>query len=223
MTQPAQGVSGVLAEDIRWRRPPSRSLIAAVGAAVMLGSLFLPWYALRLQIPDYRSLSAVAMIHINGGRRLCAPPGPECHETLRCGALVAGSWHWRSLIAVGAAVIILYVAFRAMQPESASRRLRDWQVVTVLATATALPALAAVVVDPVSVPATGARLGLDSALSYGAIVGPAGAVVAVIGGLMVWRGDYGSHYNKGRFCNVCPPALLGSGGNTAPRPYLGVP
>ena len=206
MTQPAQGVSGVLAQDIRWRRPPSGSLIAAVGAAVTLVSLFLPWYALRLQITDYRSLSAVAMIHINGGRLLCDPSGPECHETLSVGALVAGIWDWRSLIAVGAAVIILYVALRAMQPESASRRLRDWQVVTVLATATALPALAAVVVDPVSAPATGARLGLDSALSYGAIVGPAGAVVAVIGGLMLWRSNYGSIDNRARFVTVGPQA-----------------
>src|SRR5713226_8881014 len=155
MTQPAQGVSGVLAQDIRWRRPPS-------------------------------------------GRLICDPPGPECHETLSVGALVAGIWDWRSLIAVGAAVIILYVALRAMQPESASRRLRDWQVVTVLATATALPALAAVVVDPVSVPATGARLGLDSALSYGAIVGLAGALVAVIGGLMLWRSNFGSIDNRAR-------------------------
>jgi len=206
MTQPAQGVSGVLAQDIRWRRPPSGSLIAAVGAAVTLVSLFLPWYALRLQITDYRSLSAFAMIHINGGRLLCDPSGPECHETLSVGALVAGIWDWRSLIAVGAAVIILYVALQAMQPESASRRLRDWQVVTVLATATALPALAAVVVDPVSVPATGARLGLDSALAYGAIVGPAGAVVAAVGGLMLWRSNYGSIDNRERFVTVGPQA-----------------
>jgi hypothetical protein len=32
---------------------------------------------------------------------------------LTVGALVAGIWDWRSLIAVGAAVIILYVALRA--------------------------------------------------------------------------------------------------------------
>src|SRR5258706_12695729 len=86
MTQPAQGVSGVLAEDIRWRRPPSGSLIAAVGAAVTLVSLFLPWYALRLQITDYRSLSAVAMIHINGGPPPCDPPGPDRHENFSRGA-----------------------------------------------------------------------------------------------------------------------------------------
>src|SRR5258706_4176224 len=123
MTQPAQGVSGVLAQDIRWRRPPSGSLIAAVGAAVTLVSLFLPWYALRLQITDYRSLSAVAMIHINGGRLLCDPPGPECHETLSVGALVAGVLGWRSLIAVGAAGILLSVGPPAIQAGSASKRL----------------------------------------------------------------------------------------------------
>jgi len=58
----------------------------------------------------------------------------------------------------------------------------------------------------VSVPATGARLGLDSALSYGAIVGPAGAVVAVIGGLMLWRSNYGSIDNRARFVTVGPQA-----------------
>jgi hypothetical protein len=152
-----------------------------------LTSLFLPWYSLRLSATNFASVSIFAQIHVRGGDRYfsCEPIKPMCRESLTAGALVAGIWDWRTLIALGAAAIVLYVVIRA-QSASAPRHWPDWQVLVALGTGTAAVTIIAAVVSPVGVPESALPLRLSSSLAYGAAIGVAGALTALLGGLMLW-------------------------------------
>jgi len=189
MTGSAQSspAPGVPAQVSRWLRPANGGLIAAAGSAAMLVSLFLPWYAVRVQILGHHvDSSAFAMLRIGSMQLACdQPAGSPCSEPAGVAALAAGIWDWRTLIAVGAAAIVLYVMVRAQNGSVPGRR--DGQVLTALAAGTAGVTVAAAAVSPVSV--TGpAWLGIISVPSYGAGVGLAGAAVAVAGALLLWRG-----------------------------------
>ena len=174
-------------------RPATGSVVAGAGAAVTLGSLFLPWYVVHLRITGYASLSVFAMLHVGNMHLSCAPrAGASCAASATVDALAAGVWDWRALIAVGAAGILLLQVFRAMNRGRPPGRLPHWQAVTAVAAATAACVLAAVLADPLTVPGAaglglslGRGFGLSASLSYGAAVGLAGAVVAVAGGLLL--------------------------------------
>jgi hypothetical protein len=174
--------------------PATGSVVAGVGAAVTLGSLFLPWYVVHLRITGYAGLSVFAMLHVGNMHLSCAPQtGASCTVSATVGALAAGVWDWRALIAVGAASILLLQVLRAMNRGRPPGRMRQWQAVTAVAAATAACVLAAVLASPLTVPgeaglglSLGRGFGLSASLSYGAAVGLCGAVTAVIGGL--WGG-----------------------------------
>jgi len=170
-----------------WQRPAPGGLVAAAGGAVTLTSLFLPWYTLRLAATNFASVSIFTQIHVHGGDRYfsCDPIKPVCRESLTAGALVAGIWDWRTLIALGAAAIVLYVLIRA-QSGTGPRRWPDWQVLVALGTATAAVAIIAAVVSPVGVPASALPLRVSSSLAYGSAIGVAGALAGLLGGLMLW-------------------------------------
>jgi hypothetical protein len=108
-----------------------------------------------------------------------------CRESLTAGALVAGIWDWRTLIAIGAAAIMLYVLIRA-QSGTGPSRWSGWQVLVALGTCTAAVTIIAAVVSPVSVPEPTLSLSLRSSMAYGAAIGVAGALAALLGGLMLW-------------------------------------
>ena len=175
-----------------WRRPAQGGLVAAAGGAVTLTSLFLPWYTLRLSATNFASVSVFAQIHVHGGDRYlsCDPIKPMCGESLTAGALVAGIWDWRTLIALGAAAVLLYVVIRA-QSGTGPREWPDWQVLVALGCGTAAVTVIAAVVSPVSVPVSALSLRLSWSLAYGAAIGVAGALAAMIGGLMLWRTERG--------------------------------
>jgi hypothetical protein len=153
----------------------------------MLTSLFLPWYTLRLSATNFASVSIFAQIHVQGGDRYfsCNAIKPMCQESLTAGALVAGIWDWRTLIALGAAAIVLYVVIRA-QSGSMPGRWPDWQVLVALGGPTAVVAVIAAVVSPVSVPVSALPLRVSSSLAYGGAAGLAGALAALLGGLLLW-------------------------------------
>jgi hypothetical protein len=178
------------ASPVGWRRPRPGSIIAACGGTLTLASLFLPWYSLRLRITDFAGVSQLAVIHVHGGDSYfaCDALGPTCHESLTVGALAAGIWDWRTLTAVGAAAIVLYVVFSAQSGPRARRR-PDGQVLIGLGFGTAVMTLAALIVSPVSVPDSDTQLGLSSSPSYGSAVGLAGSLVAVLGGVLAWRNE----------------------------------
>ena len=188
-TDRAAGTSGV-----GWRRPPSGSIVAACGGALTLASLFLPWYSLRLRITDFAGVSQLALMHVPGGDSYldCSALGPPCHESLTVGALAGGIWDWRTLTAVGAAAIVLYVVFSAQivfsaQTGPAARQRPDGQVLIGLGFGTAVVTAAALVVSPLGGPDSATRFGLSSSLSYGAPVGLVGSLVAVLGGVLLWQ------------------------------------
>ncbi len=178
------------------RRIVAGLLIAAAGAVTTLGSMFLPWYSVSVRIRSYADLSIVANARIDSAGLVCgAPSGGGCHVSAQVGALTGGVWDWRTLIAVGAAVVLVIVAARAMRPgrsrpEAAGpapiRRGR-WRVLAAAAAATAGLVAAAILVSPVGSAAAGQPgshgqpLDLSSSLAYGAIVGLAGALVALTG------------------------------------------
>jgi hypothetical protein len=170
-----------------WQRPAPGGLVAAAGGAMTLTSLFLPWYTLRLSATNFASVSIFAQIHGHGGDRYfsCDPIKPMCRESLTAGALVAGIWDWRTLIAIGAAAVVLYVVIRA-QSGTGLRQWPDWQVLVALGGGTAAVAAIAAVVSPVSVTQSALPLRLSSSVAYGAAIGVAGALAALIGGLMLW-------------------------------------
>jgi hypothetical protein len=182
-TDRAAATSGV-----GWRRPPTGSIVAACGGSLTLASLFLPWYSLRLRITDFAGVSQLALMQVPGGDSYldCYALGPPCHESLTVGALAGGIWDWRTLTAVGAAAIVLYVAFSA-QTGPAARQFPDGQVLMGLGFGTAVVIAAALVVSPLGVPDTASRFGLSSSLSYGAPVGLAGSLVAMLGGVLLWQ------------------------------------
>jgi hypothetical protein len=153
-----------------------------------LTSLFLPWYTLRLSATNFASVSIFAQLHVHGADRYfsCDPIKPMCRESLTAGALVAGIWDWRTLIALGAAAIVLWVVISA-QSGTGLRRWQDWQVLLALGTGTAAVTIIAVAVSPVSAPASALPLRLSSSLAYGSAFGVAGALAALLGGLMLWR------------------------------------
>ena len=96
-------------------RPATGNVVTAAGAAVTLGSLFLPWYVVHLRITGYASLSVFGMLHVGNMHLSCAPrAGASCSASATVGALAAGVWDWRALIAVGAAGILLLQVLRAM-------------------------------------------------------------------------------------------------------------
>ena len=172
-------------------RPAAGGVVAGVGAAVTLGSLFLPWYVVHLRITGYASLSVFALLHVGNMHVSCAPlAGASCSASATVGALAAGVWDWRAMIAVGAASILLLQLLRAMNRGRPPARMRHWKAVTAVAAATAACVLAAVLASPVTVPGPaglglGRGFGLSASLSYGAAVGLCGAVTAVIGGLLL--------------------------------------
>src|SRR5215467_16325675 len=176
-----------------WQRPAPGGLVAAAGGAMTLTSLFLPWYALRLSATNFASVSIFAQIHVYGGDRYfsCDPVKPVCRESLTTGALVAGIWDWRTMIALGAAAIVLYVVIRA-QSGTSPRRWPDWQVLVALGSVTAAVTVIAFMVSPVSAPVRASPLRLSSSLAYGAAIGIAGALVALTGGLMLWWTERGA-------------------------------
>ena len=174
-----------------WQRPAPGGLVAAAGGAVTLTSLFLPWYTLRLSATNFASVSIFAQIHVHGGARSCDPIKPMCRESLNAGALVAGIWDWRTLIALGAAAVVLYVVIRA-QSGTGPRQWPDWQVLVALGGGTAVVTVIAFVVSPVSAPVSASPLRLSSSLAYGAAIGIAGALVALTGGLMLWWTERGA-------------------------------
>ena len=88
---------------------------------------------------------------------------------------------------MGSGAIALYVVIAAQAGGTAAARRRDWQVLIALAASTAAVTLAAAIVSPVSVPDSAARLGLSSSSAYGAAVGLAGALAAVVGAMLLWR------------------------------------
>jgi len=187
-----------------WQRPAPGALVAAGGGAMTLTSLFLPWYALRLSATNFASVSIFAQIHLNGGDRsfACDPVKPVCRESLTTGALVAGIWDWRTMIALGSAAIVLYVVIRA-QSGTSPRRWPDWQVLVALGSGTAAVTGIAAVVSPVSVPDSALPLRLSSSLAYGSAIGVAGALAALLGGLMLWRTARGA--TKGASLSVPIP------------------
>ncbi len=201
MTGSAQSspAPGVPEQGNRWHRPANGSLIAATGSAVMLVSLLLPWYAVRVQIIHYGDLSTSALLRLGDVRFLC---DPACSESAGVGPLAAGVWDWRTLIAVGAAAMVLCVMVRAQNGSAPGRR--DGQVLTALAVGTAGVTLA-VVVSPVSV-AGPAWLGITSAPSYGAAVGLGGAAAAVAGALLLWRGSARGASHQERLAPSSPRA-----------------
>lgn len=171
----------------QWRRPAAY-LAACAGAAVTLGSMFLPWYVVHLRVVSYADLSEFVLLHVGGLHLSCEPrAGASCFVSARVGALAGGIADWRTLIAVGAAAILLYLGLRAMNAGRAAGLAREWRVVTVLAAVTGLLAAAGLVVNPLTVPAGATGPGLNASLSYGGIVGLAGALAAVAGGLALRR------------------------------------
>jgi hypothetical protein len=152
-----------------------------------LTSLFLPWYTLRLSATNFASVSIFAQIHVQGGDRYfsCDPVKPMCRESLTAGPLVAGIWDWRTLIALGAAAVVLYVVIRA-QSGTGPSQWPDWQALVGLGGGTAAVAVIAAVVSPVTVQESTLPLRLSSSLAYGSAIGVAGTLAALVGGLMLW-------------------------------------
>lgn len=189
------------------RRPAAGRLIAAAGAAVTLGSMFLPWYSVSLRIRSYADLSVLALARIDGAGLQCSTPsGSGCHVSAQVGALAAGVWDWRTLIAVGAAAVLAVVVARAIRPaqppsaqpanarpagarsaDTAPARVKPtpWQVLAAFTAGTVALVTAAIVVSPVAQPGLpGPPLDLSSSPSYGAIVGLAGSLIALAGALL---------------------------------------
>ena len=104
------------AEPVR-RRSSAGQLIAVSGAVITLASMFLPWYTVSVRIRSYADLSIVAIARIDSGGMVCSPPsGHGCHVSAQVGALTGGIWDWRTLIAVGAAAVLVLVVARATRP-----------------------------------------------------------------------------------------------------------
>ena len=170
------------------QRPATGSIVAGTGAMVTLGSIFLPWYVVHLQITGYASLSVFAMLRVGNMHLLCSPPaGASCPTSASVDALAAGAWDWRALIAVGAASILLLLVFRGINRGRSGGRMPHRQAVAVVAAALAVCILAAMAVNPLTVSGA-AAIGMSTSLSYGAAIGMVGAVGAIIGGLLLTDG-----------------------------------
>ncbi len=172
------------------RRVAAGRACALAGALITLGSMFLPWYTLRLRISSYADLSAFAIVHIGGARLNCDPPaGGGCHLSAQVGVLATGLWNWRALIAAGAAGIAACVLLRVLRagPDSP----RAWRALTVFAAATTVLVLAALLTGPIgpTAPPGMPSLGLDLASSpaYGAFLALAGALAALAGAVLARR------------------------------------
>ncbi len=116
----AHGQAGAAASG-----PAGWQSVAGTGAAVTLGSMFLPWYVVHLR--DHRVCQPVGFRdaarreHATGLR--AARRGVVLRIGQSVGALAAGVWDWRALIAVGAASVLLLLAFRVMNRSRPAGRL----------------------------------------------------------------------------------------------------
>lgn len=170
-------------------------MLAASGAAVVLASMFLPWYSVSLRISSYADLSLVAIARINTAGLVCGPPaGHGCHVSAQVGALTGGIWDWRTLIAVGAAAVLVLIVAGAMRPAAREPRRATpgrWRLLLGCAAVTAALVTAALLISPISpktqpgLPAP--SLALTCSLSYGAVAGLAGALIALAGALLAAR------------------------------------
>lgn len=197
MTGSAQDslASGAHAPRTRRQRPGPGHLVAGTGAVAMLVSPLLPWYELRLQVAGPVGGAAFATVHAGSMHATCSPPPGPCSVSASVGLLAAGIWDWRLLIVAGAAATLLVLVIGTVLPGRLWQGSRSAQLVTVVASATAVFVLASIAMNPLSTAGT-SWPGLSASLSYGAAVGVAGVAAAIAGGLLLRR-DAGGQPTSG--------------------------